>query len=81
MQPISAQHVAVGQAIRQRRKALGWTQDTLAEASGVTRNWIGSVELGKGNISLTDLLGIAAALDVAAAEIVAAADGSGSETV
>ena len=79
MQPISDDHVAVGGAIRRRRSDKGWSQDALADASEVTRNWIGMIERGEGNLSLTDLMRIARALGVDGAELVAAADRSGSD--
>ena len=79
MQPISADHVAVGLAIKDRRMAKSLSQDALGEASRVSGNWIGMIERGEGNVCLTDLLRIARALDVPSAELVAAADQSGSE--
>ena len=34
----------LSQAIRARRKALGWSQDTLAQKAGVSRWWISEFE-------------------------------------
>ena len=77
MQPISADHVAVGTAIKERRVAKSLSQDALGEASRVSGNWIGMIERGEGNVCLTDLLRIARALEISSAELVAAADQAG----
>lgn len=58
----------LGQRIRVRRKALGWTQEDLAEHSNIDRSYIGGVERGERNITFGVLCRICAALacDVAA---------------
>jgi len=78
VQPISAEHAAVGLAIRERRVAKSLSQDALGEVTRVSGNWIGMIERGEGNVCLTDLMRIARALDVPSAELVAAADQLGS---
>jgi methanogenic corrinoid protein MtbC1/DNA-binding XRE family transcriptional regulator len=56
--------IALGSRIQEARKARGWSQQTLAGHTGLTRPYLSSVELGKRNLSLGTLLKIARALDV-----------------
>jgi len=42
----------LGAAIRDRRKALGWDQSTLAKKIGVSRQWIIEIEKGKPRASV-----------------------------
>lgn len=58
----------LGNRIRQRRKALGWTQEDLADKAAIDRSYIGGVERGERNITFTMLCQICLALgcDVAA---------------
>ena len=53
-----------GRAIRTERHRLGWTQQELADACGMSRSWVVSIELGRSGISLYWLLQIGEALDV-----------------
>jgi len=57
--------VTLGGRIQEARKARGWSQETLAGYTGLTRTYLSSVELGKRNLSLGALLRIARALDLA----------------
>ncbi|HZZ68717.1 MAG TPA: helix-turn-helix domain-containing protein [Phenylobacterium sp.] len=54
--------VAIGQRIRQRRRALGLPQTALAETVGVTFQQIQKYERGANRISFSRLVEIAAAL-------------------
>ena len=58
----------LGQRIRERRKQLSWTQEDLAERSGIDRSYIGGVERGERNLTFSILCQICSALecDVAA---------------
>lgn len=38
--------------VRQRRKALHWSQDKLAAAAGVSRPWVSEFEAGKASVEL-----------------------------
>ncbi len=54
----------VGERIRQLRDGLGWSQDVLAELSGIHRNYIGQIERCAINPGLANLALIARALGV-----------------
>ncbi|MHB8258613.1 MAG: helix-turn-helix domain-containing protein [Acidiferrobacterales bacterium] len=58
----------LGNRIRERRKALGWTQEELAAKAEIDRSYIGGVERGERNLTFTKLCDICASLrcDVAA---------------
>jgi transcriptional regulator with XRE-family HTH domain len=60
--------VQLGSRIRQRRKELGLTQETLAERAEIDRSYLGGIERGERNITFSVLCEICTALscDVAA---------------
>ena len=51
-----------GRRVRQLRLAKGWTQEKLAEHTGLHPTYIGGVERGERNLGLDNLLKIARAL-------------------
>lgn len=59
-----------GSRVRLRRTELGFSQEELAGVSGLHRTYIGSVERGERNISLANVIRIAAALELDPAELV-----------
>lgn len=65
----SPTHVAFGQAIRAIRDRRGVSQESLALRCGLDRTYISGIERGTRNPSLTNILKIAAALDVRPAEL------------
>jgi transcriptional regulator with XRE-family HTH domain len=69
-EPISPATRVLGERIRERRKALGLSQETLAERSCVHWTFLGQVERGRRNLSLHNLLKIAAGLSVDPADLV-----------
>ncbi len=58
-----------GESVRRRRKALGLTLEKLAERANLTPNYIGTVENGRRDPSLSTIQQIAAALDAPPAEL------------
>lgn len=57
-------YTTVGKRIRRLRKQLGFTQEELADLSGLDFRSIGAVERGERNVSLKSLNAIADALKV-----------------
>jgi len=60
----------LGEALRAYRKRAGLTQEKLAEKAGLHHNFIGEVERGNMETSVTSLLKIAKALNVRVVELV-----------
>lgn len=68
--PLSEATAALGQRVREQREALGLSQEALAHQAGVHWTFLGQVERGRRNISLHNLLKLAAGLGVDPAELV-----------
>lgn len=68
--PISTAAGALGERIRAYREALGISQEVLADRSGTHWTFVGQVERGQRNVSLHNLLKLAAGLDVDAGDLV-----------
>ena len=62
--------VLLGRAVRKKRLAIRLSQEELAERAAVHRTYIGQVERGETNISLDNLVKLAAALGVAVRDLV-----------
>ena len=62
--PVSLAAQAFGDRVRAYRHELGMTQEQLAEACGLHWTFIGQVERGRRNISLHNILKIAAGLQL-----------------
>ena len=54
--------VFFGQRVRELRIKLGMSQEALADASGLHRTYVGSVERGERNISLENMVRLARAM-------------------
>jgi transcriptional regulator with XRE-family HTH domain len=68
MPRVSGQHdknqllTSVGQAVRQRRKALKMSQEALSDLAEVDRSHMGKIERGERNVTLLNVAKIAEAL-------------------
>ena len=62
--------VAFGTKVRQARKVKHLSQEALADLAGIDRSYMGHIERGDQNITLTKLYQIADALGVAASELI-----------
>lgn len=56
--------IKIGSKIREQRLAKGYSQEGIADASGMGRTYMGRVERGEQNISIQNLIQIAFALKV-----------------
>lgn len=70
----SAEHLALGLAIRAWRVQRKLSQEDLAYEAGVHRTYLGGIERGERNPSYTNLLRIASALEVPLSELIARAE-------
>jgi len=61
--------VRLGAAIRVKRKEIGFSQEELALTSGIERGNMGKIERGENNLSILNLVRIADAMGLTAAEI------------
>jgi transcriptional regulator with XRE-family HTH domain len=60
---------ALGREIRRRRQASGMTLEALAEASGITPNYIGAIEMGRRDPGLSTVLKLARGLRLTPGEL------------
>jgi len=60
---------AFGARVRALRLARGLSQERLAELAGLHRTYVSSLERGQRNVGLDNILDLAAALDVPAANL------------
>jgi transcriptional regulator with XRE-family HTH domain len=65
---------ALGKIIRQRRRAKTLSQEQLAFAADLNRNYISLIELGSSSPTVDSLAKIAAALDESASSLLAQAE-------
>jgi transcriptional regulator with XRE-family HTH domain len=61
---VDSPEVILGRELRLRRRKLGLSQEAFADACGLHRTYIGSVERGERNVSLQNIVRIARALKV-----------------
>jgi transcriptional regulator with XRE-family HTH domain len=61
--------IEFGQEVRRRRYAVGMTLDELARLSGLTPNYLGTIEAGRRDPSFTTMLAIAGGLGAHLAEM------------
>lgn len=58
-----------GQSVQQHRKALGLSQEQLADKAGVHRTYIGMIERAEKNVTLCNIERLAKALNVPICEL------------
>lgn len=61
---------ALGEEVRACRTARGLSQEGLAGAADLHRNFIGSIERGQRNVTLLTLVALAEALEVSVVDLV-----------
>ena len=59
-----------GRRVRKLREAKGWSQESFADEIGIHRTYIGGIERGERNPTLTTIVRIAKALGVKPSELV-----------
>jgi transcriptional regulator with XRE-family HTH domain len=69
-QPLSPATAAFGDRVRARRQELGKSQEQLADESGLHWTFVGQVERGRRNLSLHNILKLAAGLQIDPCELV-----------
>jgi transcriptional regulator with XRE-family HTH domain len=67
---VSRDHDALGAAVRETRARRGMTQEGLAFASGLHRNFVGAIERGETNATFSTLLRTTSGLRVPLSELV-----------
>lgn len=71
---LSADHVALGAAVRELRSRAGWSQQELADRAQLHRTYIGGIERGERNVSYENLVKVANALDLPGSQLLAHAE-------
>lgn len=66
---VSQRHQQFGEAIRELRRAAGYSQEAFAALAGLDRGYMGKAERGENNLSLKVIWQIADALDVPASQL------------
>lgn len=61
--------MSFGVVIKRKRQALGLTLEQIAERAGLSPNYVGTIEKGKRDPSLSTVLALAKALRVAPADL------------
>jgi transcriptional regulator with XRE-family HTH domain len=72
--PRSLGHAALGDAIREKREALGYSQEQLADATPMHITYLGGLERGVRNPSYATLIKLASALGTTPGALLTAAD-------
>jgi len=71
---VTSLRIELGLALRQRRVAIGVSQERLGELSGLDRTYISGIERGVRNPTIDSLSRIAEALECELSELLAAAE-------
>ena len=62
--PAPRHRAAFGNRVRELRGERGWSQEDLAERSGLHRNYVGGIERGERNVGLDNIHALANAFGV-----------------
>lgn len=73
--------MSFGAVVRRRREALGFTLEQLAERAHLSPNYVGTIENGKRDPSLSTILALAKALRVPPGDLLGGVDALGAEGV
>lgn len=65
---------AFGIAVREERKRLGISQEKLGELAGIHRTYVGMIEHGEKNITLSNILKVSKALGLNPSELLKLAE-------
>jgi transcriptional regulator with XRE-family HTH domain len=68
--PLSPATAEFGRRVRARREELGLSQEKLADAAGLHWTFVGQVERGQRNLTLHNILKLAAALETDSGQLV-----------
>lgn len=68
--PLSPTTAEFGRRVRERRNELGLSQEALADEAGLHWTFVGQVERGQRNLTLHNIVKLAAGLSVDAGELV-----------
>ncbi len=63
-----------GQRVREKRVALGFSQESLADACDLHRTYIGGIERGERNVSLLNIAAIARSLKTTLSDLLDGVD-------
>ncbi|MBY0357209.1 MAG: helix-turn-helix transcriptional regulator [Candidatus Obscuribacterales bacterium] len=66
--------IAISKAIRQRRTAIGLSQEELGKRADLHRTYISDIEAGRRNLSLRSLLRLASGLELSASDLLQLAE-------
>ena len=58
-----------GDTLREHRQRAGLSQEKLAAKAGIDRTYVGGAERGERNVALVNIVRLAAALNISAAEL------------
>jgi transcriptional regulator with XRE-family HTH domain len=74
MDDANSLQIKLGQAVRQQRLALGYSQDSFADVIGMHRAYYSTIERGERNMTLQTIGRVAEGLKLTIAELVTIAD-------
>lgn len=70
MEPANDRRIKLGNTIKRKRVAAGYTQRTFAPIAGTNQSYLWEVETGRVNVSIDVLCRIADALDVPVRDLI-----------